>query len=78
LGEVDRTKETTFYDSVTGKPLFVAPRGRTFEEFEIESKKHGWPSFRDDEVRTLCKYCFLCSDILGIVTITGGNYFGDN
>ena len=22
-------KETTFYDSVTGKPLFRAPRGRT-------------------------------------------------
>ena len=29
--------ELTFYDSVTGKPLFVAPRGRTIEEFLIES-----------------------------------------
>jgi peptide methionine sulfoxide reductase MsrB len=50
LKEVDRTKETTYYDSVTGKPLFIAPRGRTFEEFEKESKSHGWPSFRDEEV----------------------------
>ena len=40
----------TFYDSVTGKPLFIAPKGRTVEEFLDESKKHGWPSFRDEEV----------------------------
>ena len=46
-----RTKgELTYYDSVTGKPLFVGPRGRTVEEFLEESKKHGWPSFRDEEV----------------------------
>ena len=48
--EVDRTTETTFYDSITGKALFVAPKGRTFEEFENESRIHGWPSFRDEEV----------------------------
>lgn len=40
----------TFYDSVTGKPLFVAPRSRSAEEFIQESRVHGWPSFRDDEV----------------------------
>ena len=50
LSEVDRTGETTFYDSVTGRPLFVAPRGRSFEDFEKESRSHGWPSFRDEEV----------------------------
>jgi len=50
LSQVDRTKETTYYDSVTGKPLFIAPRGRSFEEFEKESRAHGWPSFRDEEV----------------------------
>jgi peptide methionine sulfoxide reductase MsrB len=50
LREVPRDKPTTFYDSVTGKPLFVAPTGRTFEEFERESAAHGWPSFRDEEV----------------------------
>ena len=40
----------TYYDSVSGKPLFVAPKGRTMEQFMKESKSHGWPSFRDDEV----------------------------
>jgi hypothetical protein len=33
LEEVDREKETTYYDSVSGKPLFIAPRGRSFEDF---------------------------------------------
>jgi hypothetical protein len=31
----------TFYDSVTGKPLFVAPNGRSVNEFVAESKVHG-------------------------------------
>ena len=48
-----RDKELTiFYDSVTGKKLFQAPIGRTWEEFEKESLAHGWPSFRDAEVIT--------------------------
>lgn len=42
--------EITFYDSNSGKPLFVAPRGRTLEQFLVESRAHGWPSFRDEEV----------------------------
>mmetsp|Transcript_2314 Transcript_2314/g.4915 ORF Transcript_2314/g.4915 Transcript_2314/m.4915 type:complete len:182 (+) Transcript_2314:80-625(+) len=41
--------EITFYDSNTGKPLFYAPRGRTMEQFLLESRNHGWPSFRDEE-----------------------------
>ena len=40
----------TFYDSVTGKPLFMAPIGRSAEDFIRESEVHGWPSFRDQEV----------------------------
>lgn len=40
----------TFYDSNTGKPLFRAPLQRTWEEFLSESRRHGWPSFRDAEV----------------------------
>ena len=48
--DVNKSGETVFYDSVTGRPLFVAPRGRTFAEFEAESISHGWPSFRDAEV----------------------------
>jgi peptide methionine sulfoxide reductase MsrB len=48
--ESEASGEITFYDSVTGKPLFIAPRGRTFKEFVKESTAHGWPSFRDSEV----------------------------
>jgi len=40
-----------FYDSGwKGSPLFTAPQNRTWDEFIQESKKHGWPSFRDSEV----------------------------
>ena len=48
LKEVDKSgKATTYYDSNTGNPLFMAPNERSFEEFLKESKHHGWPSFRD-------------------------------
>eukprot|EP01036_Dinobryon_divergens_P033079 gene33079-42793_t len=52
LKEVDPAdgKDTTFFDSVTGVPLFRAPVGRTFEQWKGESLVHGWPSFRDNEV----------------------------
>lgn len=51
LGEVKGEEgEITFYDSNTGKPLFIAPRGRTLDQFLLESRNHGWPSFRDEEV----------------------------
>jgi len=48
--KLDPTAEHVFYDSVCGIPLFVAPRGRTFEEFVEESVHHGWPSFRPAEL----------------------------
>ena len=44
------TPTTDYYDSVTGKRLFMAPVQRTLEDFIQESQAHGWPSFRDDEV----------------------------
>lgn len=47
---LDPTAEHVFYDSVCGIPLFVAPRGRTFQEFVSESVHHGWPSFRPAEM----------------------------
>ena len=51
LNEAKTTnREITFYDSNTGKPLFVAPRGRSMDQFLMESRNHGWPSFRDEEV----------------------------
>lgn len=47
----DDTGEVTFYDSGwKGSPLFTAPRDRSWKDFIDESKKHGWPSFRDSEV----------------------------
>jgi len=39
-----------FFDSVTGAHLFTAPIGRSMEAFVKESRSHGWPSFRDQEV----------------------------
>ena len=40
-------RQITFYDSNTGKPLFIAPsKNRTMQEFLDESRDHGWPSFR--------------------------------
>jgi hypothetical protein len=41
---------TTFYDSVCGVPVFQAPMGRTFAEWQAETEEHGWPSFRSEEV----------------------------
>mmetsp|Transcript_27717 Transcript_27717/g.46850 ORF Transcript_27717/g.46850 Transcript_27717/m.46850 type:complete len:201 (+) Transcript_27717:27-629(+) len=50
LTDINHDEELTFYDSVSGKPLYIAPRGRTFDQFLQESRNHGWPSFRDNEV----------------------------
>ena len=48
--EMEQYETVTYYDSVTGLPLFTAPQGRSMAEFLEESRKHGWPSFRDNEV----------------------------
>jgi len=48
--ELQSVASLDFFDSNTGEPLFRAPRLRSTEQFLIESKKHGWPSFRDAEV----------------------------
>jgi hypothetical protein len=41
-----------FFDPNTGKRLFFFPgsAGRSAKDVLAESKSHGWPSFRDDEV----------------------------
>mmetsp|Transcript_21225 Transcript_21225/g.35030 ORF Transcript_21225/g.35030 Transcript_21225/m.35030 type:complete len:176 (-) Transcript_21225:37-564(-) len=41
----------TFYDTVTGDPLFVVPRGRgrTYDQFVADTRKYGWPAFRFEE-----------------------------
>lgn len=46
IKDVDGNSEVTFYDSVTGLPLFIAPKGRSFQDWVAESTVHGWPSFR--------------------------------
>mmetsp|Transcript_22576 Transcript_22576/g.62826 ORF Transcript_22576/g.62826 Transcript_22576/m.62826 type:complete len:214 (+) Transcript_22576:642-1283(+) len=49
--DMEDGKAVTFYDSGwKGHPLFTAPMDRTWDDFLSESKKHGWPSFRDNEV----------------------------
>lgn len=50
FGRLNPNGETVFYDSVCGLPLFIAPRGRTFEEFKADSLYHGWPSFNPEEM----------------------------
>merc|ERR1719499_2111964 len=40
---LDPNGENTFYDPVSGKALFVAPKGRSFEQWKNETAEHGWP-----------------------------------
>ena len=49
LAEAKASSKIEFCDSNTGKVLFTAPIGRSMDDFLIESKAHGWPSFRDQE-----------------------------
>ena len=50
FASMNKTGINTFYDSVCGVELFNAPIGRSFEDWEAESKLHGWPSFRIQEI----------------------------
>jgi len=63
----------TFYDSVCGVELFKAPIGRTFEEWEAESKEHGWPSFRTQEMN---KDNVKFDTVSGKVTSSCGTHLG--
>jgi len=49
LAEAKASSKIEFFDSNTGKLLFTAPIGRSMDDFLIESRAHGWPSFRDAE-----------------------------
>lgn len=66
--------EITFYDVATNLPLFVAPRGRTWSEFYVESLHHGWPSFRDAEV----VQSNVCVHINGETQSVNGTHLGHN
>lgn len=63
-----------FYDSVTGALLFTAPIGRTMNEFLVESQKHGWPSFRDEEVNWEYVRCLKDGECVS----TTGTHLGHN
>jgi len=47
-----RTAETlSFFDSVCGIELFrLGKQGRSIAEFEKETREHGWPSFRTQDI----------------------------
>lgn len=47
---VNQSGITTFYDSVCGLPVFMAPLNRTLATWVAETTDHGWPSFRDAEI----------------------------
>jgi len=66
--------EINFYDSNSGKLLFTAPKGRSWEEFVAESKSHGWPSFRDQE--TNWDYVRVLAD--GECVSVDGTHLGHN
>lgn len=70
----ENPKEIDFFDSVTGKLLFTAPKGRTMQEFLQESQSHGWPSFRDEEVNW--DYVRVLKD--GECVSTTGTHLGHN
>jgi len=74
LQEVDREGPTTYYDSVTGEPLFTAPVGRSVEDFLKESVSHGWPSFRDEEVNWDYVRCLPDGECVS----TSGTHLGHN
>jgi hypothetical protein len=67
-------KPIDFYDSVTGNLLFTAPKGRTMEEFLLESQSHGWPSFRDEETNWEYVRCLENGECVS----TTGTHLGHN
>lgn len=74
LKEEHGKSEVKFYDSVSGKLLYTAPRGRTWAEFVAESKSHGWPSFRDAEVEWENARCLANGEMVSLA----GTHLGHN
>ena len=64
----------TFYDVSSGLPLYVAPKGRTYQEFIAESLSHGWPSFREEEVVTANVNVLFGGEVVS----TTGTHLGHN
>jgi peptide methionine sulfoxide reductase MsrB len=74
IKEENPTGPIDFYDSVTGKLLFTAPVGRSMQDFLVESQKHGWPSFRDEEVNWDYVRCLRNGECIS----TTGTHLGHN
>lgn len=68
------TGEINFYDSNTGKLLFTAPKGRSMKDFLVESRAHGWPSFRDAEVNWDLVRCLPDGETVSV----DGTHLGHN
>lgn len=77
LDEAENAEEIVFYDSVTSEALFVAPRNRTMAEFLDESRRHGWPSFRDEEV-IIADVRVLRGSKGEVVSMSSGIHLGHN
>jgi len=67
-------EEINFYDSNTGKLLFTAPKGRSMDDFLAESRSHGWPSFRDQEVNWDYVRCLKDGETVSV----DGTHLGHN
>lgn len=67
-------KSVSFYDTISNKELFNAPIKRSWPDFLEETKKHGWPSFRIDEV--VSKNVRILKD--GEVVSIDGTHLGHN
>ena len=75
--ELTKDGQLMFCDSNTGKPLFVLQgKGgrRSWDEFLRESRSHGWPSFRDEEVVWENVRCLLNGECVSI----DGTHLGHN
>eukprot|EP00930_Biecheleria_cincta_P028503 TRINITY_DN19899_c0_g1_i2.p1 TRINITY_DN19899_c0_g1~~TRINITY_DN19899_c0_g1_i2.p1 ORF type:complete len:314 (-),score=60.95 TRINITY_DN19899_c0_g1_i2:62-958(-) len=70
----DKWKALTFYDSNTGDALFFAPIGRSWAKFVAESRCHGWPSFRDEEVNWEFVRCLPDGEAVSV----NGTHLGHN
>ena len=78
FSKLNRSRETVFYDSVCGIPLFVAPRGRSFAEWEAESQHHGWPSFRQEEIVSENIEIFAGGEVRSTCGVHLGHRFSDS
>jgi len=73
FAQLDSSGVTTFYDSASQLPLFRAPVGRTFAAFRADTRTHGWPSFRGDEIVTKNVLTNLTT---GLVASISGTHLG--